>query len=53
MMPNLTRDAASSGRPVDSYLTGGLAEVAIYPRALSADEILENYTTATSAIALT
>jgi concanavalin A-like lectin/glucanase superfamily protein len=43
-----TRDAAISGSGSVSYLTGGLDEVAIYPRALSADEILENYTTATS-----
>lgn len=28
-----------------SFLTGGLDEVAIYPRALTADEILENYAT--------
>jgi hypothetical protein len=27
-----------------SYLTGGLDEVAIYPRVLSVDEIMENYT---------
>jgi hypothetical protein len=40
-----TRDAATMGSPSVSYLTGGLAEVAIYPRVLSADEILENYTT--------
>lgn len=43
-----TRDAASSGRAASSYLAGGLDEVAIYPRALSADEILENYMIATS-----
>jgi hypothetical protein len=30
-------------------LAGGLDEVAIYPRVLTADEILENYTTGTSA----
>jgi hypothetical protein len=29
-------------------LTGGLDEVAIYPRVLTADEILENYTTGTA-----
>jgi hypothetical protein len=43
-----TRDAANSGGATVSYLVGGLDEVAIYPRALSADEILENYATATS-----
>ena len=42
---------AAGGAPVRfgtrdgvSFLTGGLDEVAIYPRALTADEILENYT---------
>jgi len=43
-----TRDAAMVGSASVSYLTGGLDEVAIYPRMLSADEILENYTIATS-----
>jgi hypothetical protein len=38
-----TRDAAASGDGVFSYFTGGLDEVAIYPRVLTADEILENY----------
>ncbi len=38
-----TRDAASSGSARVSYLTGGLDEVAIYPRVLTPDEILENY----------
>jgi len=41
-----TRDAATSGSTSVSYLTGGLDEVAIYPRVLMADEILENYTEA-------
>ena len=40
-----TRDAAQSGSEAVSYLTGGLDEVAIYPRVLTADEILENYCT--------
>jgi len=40
-----TRDAAQSGSGAVSYLTGGLDEVAIYPRVLTADEILENYCT--------
>ncbi len=40
-----TRDAATSGNAAVGYLTGGLDEVAIYPRVLSADEILENYCT--------
>jgi len=40
-----TRDAATSGAAAVSYLTGGLDEVAIYPRVLTADEILENYCT--------
>ncbi|HUC73689.1 MAG TPA: hypothetical protein VMS04_00265, partial [Vicinamibacterales bacterium] len=40
-----TRDAAQSGSDRVSYLTGGLDEVAIYPRVLTADEILENYCT--------
>jgi len=40
-----TRDAAVSGSAGVSYLTGGLDEVAIYPRVLTADEILENYRT--------
>ena len=43
-----TRDAASSGSASVSYLTGGLDEIAIYPRVLRPDEILENYTTAVS-----
>jgi hypothetical protein len=30
-------------RDLQSFLTGGLDEVAIYPRLLTADEILENY----------
>ena len=38
-----TRDAAVSGAAVVSYFTGGLDEVAIYPRVLTAGEILENY----------
>ena len=38
-----TRDAATSGSATVSYFTGGLDEVAIYPRVLSPDEILENY----------
>ena len=38
-----TRDAAKSGIAAPSYLTGGLDEVAIYPRVLTPDEILENY----------
>jgi hypothetical protein len=33
-------------RDFGSFLTGGLDEVAIYPRVLSPDEILENYNTA-------
>jgi hypothetical protein len=40
-----TRDAATSGSAAVSYLTGGLDEVAIYPRVLTGDEILENYCT--------
>ncbi len=40
-----TRDAAISGAGSVSYLTGGLDEVAIYPRVLTANEILENYCT--------
>jgi hypothetical protein len=43
-----TRDAASSGGASISYLTGGLDEVAIYPRVLSAEEILENFLTGAS-----
>ena len=43
-----TRDAALSGNSAISYLTGGLDEVAIYPRVLSADEVMENYTVGTS-----
>jgi hypothetical protein len=43
-----TRDAATVGGAAVSYLVGGLDEVAIYPRALSAEDILENYATATS-----
>ena len=38
-----TCDAATSGAAARSYLTGGLDEVAIYPRVLTPDEILENY----------
>ncbi|MGH9199696.1 MAG: LamG domain-containing protein [Vicinamibacterales bacterium] len=38
-----TRDAATSRSASVSYLTGGLDEVAIYPRVLTPDEILENY----------
>jgi hypothetical protein len=45
-----TRDAATD--PADersnSYFTGALDEVAIYPRVLTPDEILENYTTGIS-----
>jgi hypothetical protein len=41
-----TRDAAASGSAAASYLTGGLDEVAIYPRALTPDEIRENYVVA-------
>ena len=48
-----TRDAAISGDASVSYLTGGIDEVAVYPRVLSGDEILENYTTATSIAART
>ena len=44
-----TRDAAVRGSAAVGYLVGGLDEVAIYPRVLSADEILENYTTAQAA----
>lgn len=40
-----TRDAVISGGASVSYLTGGLDEVAIYPRMLTRDEILENYCT--------
>jgi hypothetical protein len=40
-----TRDAARSGNDVVSYLTGGLDDVAIYPRVLGDEEILENYCT--------
>ncbi len=40
-----TRDAAISGAAAVSYLTGGLDEVAIYPRVLTPDEIRENYCT--------
>ncbi len=40
-----TRDAATSGEAVNSYLTGGLDEVAIYPRVLGVDDIRENYCT--------
>jgi hypothetical protein len=40
-----TRDAAISGSAALSYFAGGLDEVAIYPRVLSPDEILENYNT--------
>ncbi len=38
-----TRDAATSGAAMVSYLTGGLDEVAIYPRVLTAAEIQQNY----------
>jgi hypothetical protein len=38
-----TRDAAVSGAAAASYLTGGLDEIAIYPRVLTPDEIRENY----------
>jgi hypothetical protein len=38
-----TRDAAVSGSAAVSYFNGGLDEVAIYPRALTPEEILENY----------
>lgn len=38
-----TRDAATSGSAAVSYLTGGLDEIAIYPRVLGDDEILQNY----------
>jgi hypothetical protein len=38
-----TRDAAISGADAVSYFNGGLDEVAIYPRVLGDDEILENY----------
>jgi concanavalin A-like lectin/glucanase superfamily protein len=40
-----TRDAAAFGSAAVSYLTGGLDEIAIYPRVLTSDEILENYCT--------
>ena len=40
-----TRDAATSPPASVSYLTGGLDEVAIHPRVLTRDEILENYCT--------
>ncbi len=40
-----TRDAATSGAAMLSYLTGGLDEVAIYPRVLTEPEIRENYCT--------
>jgi hypothetical protein len=43
-----TRDAATAGPAAVSYFTGGLDELAIYPRVLSADEILENYTVGTT-----
>lgn len=43
-----TRDAATTGTASSGYLTGALDEVAIYPRVLSAQEILENYQAATS-----
>jgi hypothetical protein len=35
-------------RDLGSYLTGGLDEVAVYPRVLTPSEIMENYTTGTS-----
>jgi len=38
-----TRDAAVTGGGAVSYLTGGLDDVAIYPRVLTPAEILENY----------
>ena len=40
-----TKDAAINAPVNVSYLTGGLDEVAIYPRALSQSEIQENYCT--------
>lgn len=43
-----TREAASTGGASVSYLSGGLDEVAIYPRVLTAEEILENYQAATA-----
>jgi Concanavalin A-like lectin/glucanases superfamily len=44
-----TRDAATSGSGIVSYFTGGLDEVAIYPRVLRPEEILENYNTGIAA----
>lgn len=38
-----TRDAAITGSAAVSYFIGALDEVAIYPRVLGPDEILENY----------
>ena len=35
-------------RDFGSFLTGGLDEVAVYPRVLTADEVLENYNTGIS-----
>jgi hypothetical protein len=35
-------------RDLKSFLTGGLDEIAVYPRVLSAGEIMENYSTAVS-----
>ena len=46
-----TRDAAISGDGSLSYLSGGLDEIAIYPRVLTPDEILENYLTALDQVA--
>ncbi|MBV9359182.1 MAG: LamG domain-containing protein [Chloroflexi bacterium] len=43
-----TRDAATSGPASVSYFMGALDEVAIYPRVLSPDEILDNYTVGTT-----
>ena len=43
-----TRDAATAGPGAVSYFTGGLDEVAIYPRVLSANEIPDNYTVGTT-----
>jgi hypothetical protein len=43
-----TRDAATRGAGAVSYLTGALDEVAIYPRVLSTQEIMENYLVGTA-----
>ena len=45
-----TRDAATSGGASVSYLSGGLDEVVIYPRALADSEILENYNAGVSCV---